>query len=469
MTRSVLCFVLLASMLGVATSPAPAQSAKSSTAIAVRISPLAVRFQAPGRDQQLAVEIYSPAGVRVFDSGFLEGDTLTWSITGEQAKALESGEYAYTLIVTDLEGNVRRMQKGSLGFDPAAGGLQGAPAPTDAPDASALQAKAVPEGSTVLALNGDAIENTTDPYGTSRLRLQNRYGVAGTMVEQAGLYDIVDLVHKTLSQQRNFRLESRVSRTFMGSTEYQVGDFTNFTLRIADSGVAVTRGNFGVGVVPMTAIDMSGVLTVRGQSEPALSGAGQGTLYFDAPSGKYRVSQSTGAYEDLVGADGATGPTGPQGATGPQGVTGAQGVTGPTGTTGLSEYGYVYNTGAQVVAIEADVVFDTNGVLTGGIGHAPGTSQVVVTNPGIYKVTFVVSCVEPNQFALSVNGTAIAGTVYGSANGTQQTTGQGILTLAAGDVLTLRNHTSASAVTLQTLAGGTEINTNASLTIEKLN
>ncbi len=43
-----------------------------------------------------------------------------------------------------------------------------------------------------------------------------------------------------------------------------------------------------------------------------------------------------------------------------------------------------------------------------------------------------------------------------------------ILTLGAGDVITLRNHSSASAVTLQTLAGGTQQNVNASILIEKI-
>jgi hypothetical protein len=43
-----------------------------------------------------------------------------------------------------------------------------------------------------------------------------------------------------------------------------------------------------------------------------------------------------------------------------------------------------------------------------------------------------------------------------------------IITAAAADTLTVRNHTSAAAVTLQTLAGGTQINSNASILIQKL-
>ncbi len=167
------------------------------------------------------------------------------------------------------------------------------------------------------------------------------------------------------------------------------------------------------------------------------------------------------------GATGATGATGPRGgATGATGPQGPQGATGPAG--GLSQYGYIYNQGAEVVPIEADVSFDTNGILTTRIIHAVGTSHIHITSAGIYKVTFSVSSVEPNQFALFVNGALVPGTVYGSGAGTQQSYGQAIITLADGDVITLRNHTSWAAVTLQTLAGGTQTNVNASILIEKL-
>ncbi len=120
------------------------------------------------------------------------------------------------------------------------------------------------------------------------------------------------------------------------------------------------------------------------------------------------------------------------------------------------------------MALEADVTFDTNGVLTSGITHATGAAGIALVNAGTYKVTFSVSGVEPNQMALFVNGSLVPGTVYGSGAGTQQNTGQAILTIAAGDVLTVRNHTSSAAVTLQTLAGGTQANANASVAIEKL-
>ncbi|MFJ7933895.1 collagen-like protein [Sporosarcina sp. NPDC096371] len=156
-------------------------------------------------------------------------------------------------------------------------------------------------------------------------------------------------------------------------------------------------------------------------------------------------------------------PIGPFRATGPAGSTTTE------TTCGLCEYGYIYNLTPQTVAIEADVLFDTNGIMTPGITHIPGTSQISVINPGVYEVTFSVSGTEPNQFALFRNGLPVAGTIYGSGAGTQQNNGQAIITIAAFDVLTLRNHSSAAAVGLASVIGGTQANVNASILIKMLN
>jgi hypothetical protein len=120
------------------------------------------------------------------------------------------------------------------------------------------------------------------------------------------------------------------------------------------------------------------------------------------------------------------------------------------------------------VPLEAAVTFDSSGVMTPGITHAPGAAGITVANAGAYKVTFSVSASEPNQMSLFVNGVVVPGTTYGSGAGTQQNTGQAILTLAAGSVLTVVNHSSAAAVGLAALVGGTQATVNASLTLEKL-
>ena len=166
-----------------------------------------------------------------------------------------------------------------------------------------------------------------------------------------------------------------------------------------------------------------------------------------------------------IGETGATGPQGPQGI---QGIQGEVGPEGPAGTNGLSEYAYIYNLTAGTVAIEADVLFSDNGVIVGTIAHAVGTSTITLGTAGDYAIWYNVAGVEPSQFALFLNGAPVGGGIYGSGAGTQPNPGMVIITAAAGDVLTLRNHSSAAAVTLQTLAGGTQINANASILIQKI-
>jgi hypothetical protein len=141
----------------------------------------------------------------------------------------------------------------------------------------------------------------------------------------------------------------------------------------------------------------------------------------------------------------------------------------PGATCGLCEYGYIYNLTPQVVAVEGDVLFDSNGIITPGIEHTLGTTQIIVSVPGDYEVTFSVSGTEDSQFALFLNNSLVPGTIYGSGAGTQQNNGQAIFTIAAGDVLTLRNHSSNAAVGLASVIGGTQSNVNASIVIKLLN
>jgi len=154
------------------------------------------------------------------------------------------------------------------------------------------------------------------------------------------------------------------------------------------------------------------------------------------------------------------------------GAQGDAGATGPACSGGGGgrggEYGYIYNLTGRTVANESPVIFDSNGPLSAGITHSLNSSTITIVNTGIYKVVFSVSGLQANQFALTQNNVVIPGTIYGSGAGTQQNTGQVIVSFAANDTLRLINHTSSAAVALQTLAGGTQINSNASILITKI-
>ena len=169
-----------------------------------------------------------------------------------------------------------------------------------------------------------------------------------------------------------------------------------------------------------------------------------------------------------TGRTGATGPAGPTGAAGSPGATGSIGATGATGATGTStvlEFAYIYNLVAQTVSVESDVTFSTNGPISSGFSHSQGTAQLELNNGGTYHVDFSATSLEPCQFALFLNGSIISGTTFGSGSGAVITSGSVIFRANAGDILTMRNHTSASSVILQTTAGVTQTNVNAAITI----
>jgi BclA-like protein/collagen triple helix repeat protein len=203
---------------------------------------------------------------------------------------------------------------------------------------------------------------------------------------------------------------------------------------------------------------------VRGETGAAGSPGVAGPAGIAGPTGPPGSPGATGP-AGVAGTAGPQGIAGPSGATGPPGQTGA---TGPAGSNGLSQYAYVYNLAGETVALEAAVTFDSNGVMSSGITHAAGAAGITLVNSGIYEVTFSVSATGPNQVALFVNEAVAPGAVYGSGAGTQQNTGQVIVAVSAGAVLTLRNFTSSAAIGLATPIGGTRASTNASVAVEKL-
>ena len=199
--------------------------------------------------------------------------------------------------------------------------------------------------------------------------------------------------------------------------------------------------------------------------------AGLGLTGPEGPQGEVGPAGPPGPVGE-TGPAGPAGPAGPQGIAGPAGPAGPQGVPGPQGIPGpaggISQYAYIYNNSAEVVAVIDAVDFDTNGPITAGILHAPGSPTTTLVNAGTYLVNWSVSGVEPNQFTLYLNGAPVANTRYGSGAGTQQNTGLSIITVPAGSTLELRNNLSPAAVTLQTNAGGVQPNINASLEILRL-
>jgi hypothetical protein len=123
------------------------------------------------------------------------------------------------------------------------------------------------------------------------------------------------------------------------------------------------------------------------------------------------------------------------------GSTGPIGPTGPTGPTGSlsSAHAFVTSTSVQALADNADVAFDGASTLT-GVTLSPNTTLTVGT-AGAYLVNWGVSTAgSSGTLAVTVNGTVQTALTQGTGGGSAKLIGmQGIVSLAAGDTVTLRN------------------------------
>lgn len=146
-------------------------------------------------------------------------------------------------------------------------------------------------------------------------------------------------------------------------------------------------------------------------------------------------------------------------------------------TTGaaLGAYGYIYNTSASlVIGVGEDIPFDSNGILSTGITHTPGSTDVTIAMAGIYAFHFTANVIADalNSFVVTINdvpvpGAAFSTSVVGSAG---EITGHVIVAVPAGAVVTVRNNNALPVdVTLTADVPGvlTPIS-NASLLIEKI-
>ncbi len=193
----------------------------------------------------------------------------------------------------------------------------------------------------------------------------------------------------------------------------------------------------------------------------------QGVQGATGPQGETGATGPVGP-QGLQGATGATGATGPQGAIGPTGPTGPAGPAGAAGT-GLIAYGGLYGTTTDAVALTTTPVALPLGTQMPSSNLTYGTNSVTVTDAGTYELAYGVrgSMSDGSSLTVSVgqNGTAIASTTITDAltSGTPSSVhGQTIVTLSAGDVLTLLASDSGSA----TWTPGSGANTY--LTVKKL-
>lgn len=176
-----------------------------------------------------------------------------------------------------------------------------------------------------------------------------------------------------------------------------------------------------------------------------------------------------------VGATGATGPTGPTGPTGLTGATGPTGATGAAGGDGTSLDFAQFVTKTAQANIAAAAAGGVGGVVNlaligpdayGDFGLSGGGVEVPST--GDYQITYSVNPSGAALLTLAANGTLIPNTAFGDSISFGVIFGNVIVSLDAGDVVTIRNNTTSTIAT--SLPGITAANTVnvVSLTIKLL-
>ena len=159
----------------------------------------------------------------------------------------------------------------------------------------------------------------------------------------------------------------------------------------------------------------------------------RGNLYLDGATGVlYRSTFGSGAWTALGG-----------------------------GGSAISAFGYTYDlaVGGQVVAGGADVVFSNNGPLL-NCTHTAGTTIFTVPSTGTYKVNYSITITAGigAQMAIAVNGTVDASTSVDLLVATGTISGTAMLSLSAGDVLTLRNNSATPFTTTGSPSVGAQLN-----------
>lgn len=184
----------------------------------------------------------------------------------------------------------------------------------------------------------------------------------------------------------------------------------------------------------------------------------------DVSNTKIALSDKACFGEHLYDQTKAIGPAGPVGPA--SDVVGPVGPS-PAGPSGLGGSIYLYKTGGQTLAPEAEITF-SNLINSGPFLFVPGESIITLLATGIYELTFSVTALQPNQFAVFLNGAPVPGSIYGMAARNSQNKGQVIFSAAIGSQVTIRNHSSVGFVTLLLPAGGIQNSIPASVVITKI-
>lgn len=121
---------------------------------------------------------------------------------------------------------------------------------------------------------------------------------------------------------------------------------------------------------------------------------------------------------------------------------------------GFDAYGKFFTQTSQTVAVESSVTFDQHSEVR-CLSHVIGSSDVTIEKSGLYHLFGLVATTQVAQFGIFVNGSVLPQSVVGTNKGAGQLSSRVLSELKKGDIVSWRNHTSATSVTLAMNPGGT--------------
>jgi hypothetical protein len=136
---------------------------------------------------------------------------------------------------------------------------------------------------------------------------------------------------------------------------------------------------------------------------------------------------------------------------------------------GFNIHGTFWSTLGQEILTENNVLFSDTSNVNGLSWNSANADKVIIGEDGLYKLFFMGTTNTAAQFCLSVNDVPIDYTIQGTNKGAGQLTIRSILPLKKGDIITVKNHTSANGkVIISSDAGGKYKSLSVLLTIFKI-
>jgi len=136
---------------------------------------------------------------------------------------------------------------------------------------------------------------------------------------------------------------------------------------------------------------------------------------------------------------------------------------------GFDIHGTFHRSTGVIVTTDTDVPFEATTNVNGLSWSSVVPEKVNILEDGVYKVFFLANTTTAAQLAFFVNGLAIESTTEGINIGAAQVSLRALLELKKGDILTVRNHTSANgSIEISEKTGGKQNDVDAILTVMRI-